>query len=101
MTIETKLGEDHGRKVRAGQTIRLLDIHADRGLGFGAFDNGGQFADAGKLADAIKAAACSAYGTAGPEFVRRLMAAGIDGVAAVTKRGVTGFAEKYVALERG
>ena len=35
-------------------------------------------ADAGKLADAIKNAACSAYGTAGPEFVRRIMAAGIE-----------------------
>jgi putative DNA primase/helicase len=86
VTIETKLAEDQGRKVRAGQTIRLLDIPADRGLGFGALDNGGQFANGGKLAEAIKAAACSAYGTAGPEFVGRIMAAGIDGIATETKR---------------
>ena len=33
-------------------------------------------ADAGKLADTIKDAARSAYGTAGPEFVRRLLASG-------------------------
>ena len=84
LPIETKIAEDYGRKTRAGQTIRLLDIPADRGLGFGAFDHGGRGADAGKLADAIKDAARSAYGTAGPEFVRRLMAAGLD---RVTTRG--------------
>ena len=78
LPIETKIAEDYGRKTRAGQTIRLLDLPADRGLGYGAFDHGGACADAGKLADAIKDAACSAYGTAGPEFVRRLMGQDLD-----------------------
>ena len=41
LPVEAKIGEDYGRKARAGQTIRLLDIPADRGLGFGAFDDGG------------------------------------------------------------
>ena len=82
LPLETKIAEDHGRKTRAGQTIRLLDIPADRGLGFGAFDHAGECADAGKLADAIKDAARSAYGTAGPEFVRRLLASGVEQIAA-------------------
>ena len=42
LPVETKLAEDYGRKTRAGQTIRLLDVPADRGLGFGAFDHGGR-----------------------------------------------------------
>jgi uncharacterized protein (DUF927 family) len=68
---EAKLSEDRGRKARAGQLVRLLDIPAERG--FGAFDHAGPENDAGKLAKAFKQAAISAYGTAGPEFVRRLI----------------------------
>jgi hypothetical protein len=48
------------RVARAGQTVRLLDIPVDRGLGFGAFDRASEFAGAGKLADAVKSAAPSA-----------------------------------------
>ncbi len=77
--IETKLAEDRGRKARAGQLVRMLDIPADRGLGFGAFDHGGPDDDAGALAKAFKNAAATAYGTAGPEFVRRLIADEVNG----------------------
>ena len=41
ITVATKLGEEPGKKIRAGQTVRLLDISADRARGFGAFDHGG------------------------------------------------------------
>jgi uncharacterized protein (DUF927 family) len=68
---EAKLSEDRGRKARAGQLVRLLDIPAERG--FGAFDHAGAENDAGQVAKAFKHAAISAYGTAGPEFVRRLI----------------------------
>lgn len=71
--LATKLAEDRSRQTRAGQLVRLLDIPADRGLGCGVFDNAGSQDDAGKLADAFKTAAISAYGTAGPEFVRRII----------------------------
>ena len=76
---ETKLAEDRGRKARAGQLVRMLDIPADRGLGSGAFDHGGPDNDAGALAKAFKQAAISAYGMAGPEFVRRLIAKEVTG----------------------
>jgi putative DNA primase/helicase len=66
---ETKLAEDRGRKARAGQLVRMLDIPADRNLGFGAFDHGEPDGDAGALAKAFKHVAKSAYGMAGPEFV--------------------------------
>jgi uncharacterized protein (DUF927 family) len=76
---ETKLAEDRGRKARAGQLVRMLDIPADRGKGFGAFDRGGPDGDAGSLAKAFKRAAISAYGTAGPEFVWQLLANEVTG----------------------
>ena len=77
--IAAKLSEDRGRKARAGQLVRMLDVPADRGRGFGAFDNGGPNSDAAALSQRFKVAAISAYGTAGPEFVRRLIAERIDG----------------------
>jgi uncharacterized protein (DUF927 family) len=76
---ETKLGEERGRKARAGQLVRMLDIPADRGLGFGAFDNAGPDGDAAALSKRFKDAAISAYGTAGPEFVRRIIAENVTG----------------------
>ena len=76
--LEAKLSEGRG-KARAGQLLRLLDVPADRGLGFGVFDNGGSQGDAGALARAIKFSATAAYGTAGPELVRRIISANITG----------------------
>jgi uncharacterized protein (DUF927 family) len=94
--LETKLGEDRGRKARAGQLVRVLDIPADRGLGFGAFDRPGGFADAGKLADAIKSAAVTAYGTAGPEFIRRITAKGVEKFADAGNKFIGWFVDRVV-----
>ncbi len=77
LPTEAKLAEDRGRKARAGQLVRLLDIPADRG--FGVFDHAGPDNDAAKLVKACKLAARSAYGTAGPEFVRRLIDRDVTG----------------------
>jgi putative DNA primase/helicase len=63
---------------RAGQQVRLVDIPADAGRGFGVFDSGGAIDDPKALADQIKAAAQRSYGTAGPEFVHRLITDGIQ-----------------------
>jgi putative DNA primase/helicase len=78
LPVERKLTEDR-RKSRAGQLVRMLDVSADRGLGFGAFDHGGSDGDAGALAKAFKHAAISAYGTVGPEFVRRIISEDVTG----------------------
>ncbi len=76
LRLADKLEENHQR-ARAGQQVRLVDIPGDAGRGFGAFDNGGACNDAKQLADQIKAAAQTSYGTAGPDFVRRLIEEGI------------------------
>jgi uncharacterized protein (DUF927 family) len=96
LSIERKIEEDHGRKARAGQTVRVLDIPADRGLGHGVFDNPGAFADAGKLADAVKAAATTSYGTAGPAFVRGIIEQDPDKVSTWAKKGIEKFVQQHV-----
>lgn len=96
MPVEAKLQEDHTRMTRAGQLVRFLDIAADRGVGFGAFDSAGSCANAGQLADAIKSAACTHYGTAGPEFVRRLTKVGFDKIASSGKRLIAEFVQHTV-----
>jgi putative DNA primase/helicase len=96
LPVESKLGEDRGRKTRAGQLVRLMDIPADRGFGHGAFDNPGGYSHAGGLADAIKDAAVSAYGTAGPEFVQRIVADGLAGITDVAKAFTKAFVDRVI-----
>ena len=84
--------------MRAGQHVRLIDIPADAGGRFGVFDNAGADGDAQALADAIKAAAQNTYGTAGPEFVRRLIAEGGDQMADPINRMVSAFRNRYAPM---
>jgi hypothetical protein len=75
MPMAAKINEDrNGRRAQAGQAVRLLDIPADANKGFGVFDHAGTDNDAARLADALKRAARTTYGTAGPAFVKRLAA---------------------------
>ena len=48
LPVDAKLSETPGRKARAGQLVRLLDVPAERGAGFGVFDNGGPDGDAAR-----------------------------------------------------
>jgi putative DNA primase/helicase len=75
MPMAAKINEDrNGRRAQAGQAVRLLDVPADAGKGFGAFDHAGPDNDAARLSDALKRAARTTYGTAGPAFIKRLAA---------------------------
>jgi putative DNA primase/helicase len=93
--IETKLAEDRGRKPRAGQLVRMLDIPGDRGLGFGVFDNAGSAKDAAELAQSFKSAAVSAYGTAGPAFVRRIVDEESQEVGTIVRKMVEMFVSRH------
>jgi putative DNA primase/helicase len=63
-----------GKRSRAGQEIRLLDIPARRA--FGAWDNLHGLAGGREFSDAIQRASVTDYGHAGPEFIRQLLASG-------------------------
>jgi uncharacterized protein (DUF927 family) len=75
--IDAKLAEERGKKSRAGQLVRMLDIPAERA--YGVFDHAGPDGDTAAFAKYCKLMAASAYGTAGPELVRRLIAEDVRG----------------------
>jgi putative DNA primase/helicase len=60
-----------GRKVKAGQEVRLIDLPADTGL-HGVFEKLHDYADGAALAREIYQATATDYGHAGIEFVRKV-----------------------------
>jgi putative DNA primase/helicase len=79
MTVETKMTQMRGSKAYTGATLRLLNVAADRGLGFGAFDNAGSTGEVRELVKAFAAAVGECHGVAGPEFVKQFLARGESG----------------------
>ena len=94
LPTEAKLSEDRRHKPRAGQLVRMLDTPADRGFGYGAFDSAGPEGDAGLLAKALKQAAITSHGTAGPAFVRQIIEADVSGDAVRTE--IAAFTQEHV-----
>jgi len=84
--IADKMAEA-GPRVRAaaGMAVRVVDLPADAGAGCGLFETLHGAPDGRGFADRMKAAAGACYGTAGPEFLRRIVAdprAAVEAVAA-------------------
>src|SRR5262249_18192470 len=71
--------QESGRRARAGQEVRIIDVDADAEHGHGVFDHAG--ADGSKkLADNLKKTAATFYGVAGPAFVKAIEDKGIESV---------------------
>jgi putative DNA primase/helicase len=68
-----------GKRARAGQEVRIVDIDTDAGKGFGVFDHAGMDGSK-KIADDIKKAARIYYGVAGPAFVKAIESKGIENI---------------------
>lgn len=79
LTLADKIAEG-GRQPRAGQLARMVDVPADAGLGYGAFEDTKSMEPAA-FSEALKDAAVRTYGTAGPTFIEGLT----DNPAAVEK----------------
>ncbi len=62
-----------GKKVHAGQELRMADIPADAGAGLGCFEELHSKAGGHEFANALAAAMGKYYGTAFPAFVRRAL----------------------------
>ncbi|MGI3211017.1 DUF927 domain-containing protein [Roseovarius tibetensis] len=71
ISLRQKLSEA-GRTVQAGQAVRVLDIAADQQT-FGAFDDLHDCEDGRVFSDALRDAAATNYGIAGPAFVSALL----------------------------
>jgi uncharacterized protein (DUF927 family) len=92
ISIADKIREG-GKRARAGQEVRVLDLNADAGKGLGVFDIG---EDPEQLARNLRQAAITFYGTAGPAFIRAIIAK-TDDVATIAQESLDNFREQVAA----
>jgi putative DNA primase/helicase len=72
--LADKIAEDgRGRKMAAGQRVRIVDVPADAGAGMGMFENLHGFATPDALARRLREAAQQHYGIAGRAFLREIV----------------------------
>jgi putative DNA primase/helicase len=91
--LADKVAEDgRGRRVVAGQQVRVLDIAADAQRGMGMFEQLHGFSNADAFARHIKSASASIFGTPGRALVEALVAD--DGK---MREAVIRFVESFVA----
>jgi uncharacterized protein (DUF927 family) len=90
LPIEAKLTEDR-KRAHAGHLVRLLDVKADRANG--AFDEMAEGVGVIPFVSDCARAASTSYGTAGREFVRRLLIKG------VTSEDVRKLVDEFVRTE--
>lgn len=87
--------QETGRRARAGQEVRIIDVDADAECGHGVFDHAEKDGSK-KLADNLKKAASSYYGVAGPAFVKAIEDRGIETVVATIRETQEAFREGVV-----
>jgi putative DNA primase/helicase len=92
ISIADKIREG-GKRARAGQEIRVLDLSADAEKGLGVFDTG---EDPEQLARDLRQASVTFYGTAGPAFIRAIIAK-TDDVATIAQESLDTFREQVAA----
>ena len=73
LDLGAKLGEE-GKRVQAGQAVRMPTLPADAGAGLGVFQHLHGSADGAAFAHRIEALVRRLHGTAGPAFVEKLAA---------------------------
>jgi uncharacterized protein (DUF927 family) len=71
--LADKISEGGGR-VAAGMEVRVVDLRADAGAGFGIFENLHDAPDPASFAQSVKAAAGRAYGAAARAYLRHVAA---------------------------
>lgn len=88
------------KKPKAGQEIRLLDIPADAGEGFGMFEKLHSYANGAAFSKALTEAACKHYGTASQPYIEQLVEHH-DKVALWIKKAQTEFTHTHVDAAAG
>jgi putative DNA primase/helicase len=74
LSLADKIAEGGlGRRVKAGQEVRLVDIPADAGKGLGLFEQLHGSADAETFIQALRAGTTRAYGSAAVAFLEYLV----------------------------
>jgi putative DNA primase/helicase len=94
--LADKVAEDgRGRKLAAGQQIRIVDVSADAGAGMGMFEELHGFASAEALARHLRAATQQHYGVASREYLAAIVPQ-IDEIRKMVTTVVKAFCETYV-----
>jgi len=70
--LADKVREDRGRRVTAGQTVRVVDVPADAGAGLGLFEALHGFPSANALAQHLRTASSHFYGVPARAFLERV-----------------------------
>ena len=97
VSLADKMAEDtRWRKAAAGQSVRLIDLPADAGAGYGLFEHLHGYETADAFARHIKVCSTSCYGTAARAFLSHIVSE-MDDVAAATIAYRQKFVERYVA----
>jgi putative DNA primase/helicase len=65
--------EEKGGRITAGQQVRIVDIAADAGCGFGIFESLHGMMEPSRFADTIRRASSEHFGHAGRAFIERLV----------------------------
>jgi putative DNA primase/helicase len=84
-----------GKRPRAGQELRFVDLPADAGQGFGAFDHRGDFEDSAALSRHLDKATSKFYGTLGRAWLEHL-AANTEGLSAELRQRMAKFEAQAV-----
>lgn len=87
--------ESGGRRVNAGQELRMADVEVDAGKGMGILENLHAYDEPVALIDALNQASEQHYGVAGPEFLRQLTAH-LPSLLERIQRRIKEFSEKHV-----
>ncbi len=89
-----------GRKPKAGQEIRLLDIPADAGKGFGIFDTLHDHIGGAAFSKALSEAVGKCYGVASVAFLTQLVD-NLDKISGLVKKAQKQFTEKHLNGDAG
>lgn len=88
------------RKSKAGQEIRLLDIPADAGTGFGLFDTLHDHASGSVFSKVLTESAGKYFGTAAPAFITK-MVEHLDKLPALVKKAQREFMTQHLPDDAG
>lgn len=89
-----------GKRTMAGQEVRLVNLQADAGTGFGLFENIHGSASAQQFATELKRTTAEFYGEAGPAFVAELAdAERQSGLLDIIRKGIEAFTNSYVPVD--
>lgn len=97
-TLADKIKEDGKTRVTAGQQVRVVDIPADAGVGYGLFENLHGLADGHEFAEYMSNVSKRFYGTAFRAFLEEL-AADYDQAMKVVPALIKAFLADYCPVE--